>query len=98
MSIDPRDEDILILRDRMIERNPGLRESFQRFLDSFQPFLRDWEKYLETMEGTPTSSAPREYPHQKEGRWEVFRYHGLHEPAASGAEGSSCERRTSWIS
>lgn len=63
MSIDPRDEDILILRDRTIERNPGLRESFQRF-------LINWQKYLDTVEGTPTQSTPREYPHQKEGGWD----------------------------
>ena len=66
MSIDPRDQDILILRDRTIERNPGLRESFQRF-------LINWKKYLDTMEGTPTQSAPRKSPYQREDRWEIFR-------------------------
>ena len=66
MSIDPRDQDILILRDRTIERNPGLRESFQRF-------LINWKKYLDTTEGTSTQSAPRESPHQREHGWEVFR-------------------------
>lgn len=66
MSIDPRDQDILILRDRTIERNPGLRESFQRF-------LINWRKYLDTMEGTPNPSAPRKSPRQREDRWEIFR-------------------------
>ena len=65
MSIDPRDQDILTLRDRMIERNPGLRKSLQRF-------LRDWEKYLDTMEGTPTQSAPHKSPYQREHGREIF--------------------------
>ena len=65
MSINPRDQDILTLRDRMIERNPGLRESLQRF-------LRDWEKYLDTMEGTPTQSAPHKSPYQREHGREIF--------------------------
>ena len=65
MSIDPRDQDILTLRDRMIERNPGLRESLQRF-------LRDWEKYLDTMEGTPTPSTPHTSPRQREHRRGIF--------------------------
>lgn len=67
MSIDPRDQDILILRDRTIERNPGLRESFQRF-------LINWQKYLDTFEGTPTQSAPRKSPRQREHRWDVLRF------------------------
>ena len=66
MSIDPRDQDIRILRDRTIERNPGLRESFERF-------LIDWGKYLDTTEGTPNQSAPRKSPHQGEHGWEIFR-------------------------
>lgn len=66
MSIDPRDQDILPLRDRMIERNPGLRESLERF-------LIDWGKYMDTMEGTPNPSAPRKSPRQRKHKREVFR-------------------------
>ena len=36
--------DILRLRDRMVERRPGLRDSFGRF-------LRDFEKYTGALEG-----------------------------------------------
>ena len=44
MDDDPRDRDILRMRDRIIERRPGLRHSFDRFLKGF-------EKYTEALDG-----------------------------------------------
>ena len=57
---DLREQDILRLRDRMIERRPGLRHSFGRF-------LRDFEKYTEALEGdSSNTSKSRKTPRQAE--------------------------------
>ena len=59
MVSDLREQDILGLRDRMINRRPGLRRSFGRF-------LRDFEKYTEAMDGDSTTSNSRKTPQQAE--------------------------------
>ena len=66
MADEPRDQDILHLRDRMIERRPGLRHSFDRFLKGF-------EKYTAVLEGDSTAPGARKNRRQSEYEHRSFR-------------------------